>query len=136
MQALDWVMKTVSELVEHVTLSRVGYSVFVLLIVAILLKSLISTWQSGKITVGEFDYYADGIKKAEFGEQIRAETFEFYNLIVRLIQKEAARTAFENNNPKEKEDENRSERLPAIRNDELAALSSKSGELQQLEITV
>ncbi|MDF0492730.1 hypothetical protein [Bradyrhizobium yuanmingense] len=125
-----------SELAEHVTLSRVGYSVFILLVVAILLKSLISTWQSGKITVGEFDYYADGIKKAEFGEQIRAETFEFYNLIVRLIQKEAERTAFENNNPKEKEDENRSERLPAIRNDELAALSSKSGELQQLEITV
>ncbi len=135
MQAFDWVTKTVSQLIEHVTLSRVGYSVFIILVIAVLVRSLISTWQSGKITVGDFNYYSDGTKKADFGEQMRAETFEFYNLIVRLIQNEAERTKFESGEPN-KGEEDRSDRLPPIRNEQLAELSSKSSELQQLEITV
>ena len=136
MTAFDWVTKTFSELAEHVTLSRVGYSVFILLVIAVLLKSLVSTWRPGKITIGDFDYYADGTKKTDFGEQMHAETFEFYNLIVRLIQREAERTKYEDGANGQKEDDDKSERLPPIRNEQLADLSNKSDALQQLEITV
>src|SRR5260370_11382429 len=138
MHAFESVTKTISQLSDYITLSRATYSILLLLIIALLLKSLIATWPSGKITVGEFDYFADEVKKADFCEQIRAETFEFYNLIVKLIQQEAERTRMENglSNQKNKEEEDKSERLPAIRNEQLADLNSNSGELQQLEITV
>lgn len=136
MHALSWVTNTVSELAQHVTLSRLGYSVVILLVIAVLLKSLVVTWQSGKITIGDFDYYADGAKKVDFGEQMRAETFEFYNLIVRLIQQEAERTKYEDGHGGQKEENDKSGRLPPIRNEQLADLSNKSGELQQLEVTV
>ena len=137
MNAFEWITKTASQFVDHFAFSRLAYSIIMIVIIGLLLKSLIATWQPGKITVGEFQYFADGTKKAEFGEQIRTETFEFYNLIVRLIQEEAKRTQMENGDPSQKEkDEDKSERLPAIRNEQLANLGSKSNELQQLEITV
>jgi hypothetical protein len=136
MDAVEWISSAVSEFVGLFSVSRAFYSALVILVIVLLAKSLVSTWRTGKITVGTFDYFADGAKKDEFGQQIRAETFEFYNLIVRLIQEEAKLSEYLEENPQDKEKRESSDRLPAIRSDQIAALSGKSGELQQLEITV
>ncbi|UFZ08073.1 serine protease [Bradyrhizobium ontarionense] len=136
MHALDWVSGVASQLAEQFTLARLAYSALACIVIAILAKSVMATWQTGSITLGDFEYYADGARKPEFGQQIRGETFEFYNLIVRLIQQEAERFKMEGERRDQKDESDTAGRLPVIQNEQVVELGSKSNELQQLEITV
>jgi hypothetical protein len=139
----DWVMgarmdmlhSAIDSIVDSFSAIRLLYT-FVLLVVACVLLSLawatgreiVSTWGSGKIYLAEFGYFTDGVKKPEYGEQIRNESILFYRHVRGLIRSaKRSRDVFEQNLTKE---DRRDQILPP----ELAF--DKHGSLPDIDLSI
>jgi len=67
--------------------ARIVYSLILAALIIVLGHELLSVWDRGKIFLATFSYFDGGVKKADYGEQLRNETILDYGLILDLIKR-------------------------------------------------
>src|SRR5437879_2460286 len=67
--------------------ARIIYSLILVALIILIGRELLSVWDRGKIFLSDFSYFDAGVKKPEYGEQLRNETILGYGMMLDLIKR-------------------------------------------------
>src|ERR1700744_3314989 len=87
MSFLDRTIDAADSIFGSIPFARIIYSLILAALLVLIGRELLSVWDRGKYFLGDFSYFESGVKKADYGEQLRNETILDYGMVLDLIKR-------------------------------------------------